>query len=333
MGDEKIGDRYTSGEHRATDRRTVPPLAPITPQSPPGPPPNVSREDYEASQARYKARQKEIAAAEHAGAAVGGQWGHAIGAFHESAIVLPKLEKAREAAMKQKLGNDLLAHLDRLPLPPAYSDPVLQEAAIRGFEIGAQMGYENARQTVRVQALAALVALGLVDKLGVALERALSRLSRFPIPVYGVGMGGIGGVRVPRLPKELFANENTLRRLSTTIQGKVPLSSQTVVLITTEEGPTIVAAGAKDLTPAQAQLAKTHGFLIADEFPGAHGEITALYSAGKKRFMPTGGVATNKVCSSGTANCLTQISEMARRGGFALELSADGRAFKFVKRN
>jgi hypothetical protein len=224
-----------------------------------------------------------------------------------------------------------LAHLNRLPLPPAYSDPILQEAAIRGFEIGAQMGYEHARQEMRAAALAAIIAMGLGEQLGTAVERALMRLSRFPIPVFGVGAGGIGGFAVPRT-KELFANENTLRRLGTAIQGKVPLSSQTVVLITTEEGTTIAAAGARDLTPAQIQLAKTHGFLIADEFPGAHGEITALYTTGKKRFTPTGGVATNKVCSSGTANCMIQISEMARRGGFALELSADGRAFRFVKR-
>jgi len=111
----------------------------------------------------------------------------------------------------------------------------------------------------------------------------------------------------------------------------LPRSKQTVVLIETAEGKTIVAGGGPDLTAAQKALAREKGLLIADDLPGFHAEMTGIVTAGKKGLLPVRGVTTNKMCRDGSASCFNQLSEMARRGGYELKLAPDGRSFEFIK--
>lgn len=112
----------------------------------------------------------------------------------------------------------------------------------------------------------------------------------------------------------------------------LPRSRQTVVLIETKQGPTIVAAGGPDLTAAQKQLAREKGLLIAEDMPGFHAEITGIATAGEKGLLPTRGVATNKMCMDGPDSCYEQLKNLAERSGYELRLSSDKRSFEFVRR-
>ena len=217
-------------------------------------------------------------------------------------------------------------------MPPIYEDPDLQQIAINGFELGVGMGYDDARHQLELNALAATTALSLAPGAAARIQRAVQRLSKFPIPIIGVGAGGMGFGAVPKGPFKL-PGEAALRKSADQIQavGGKPPSAQTVFILASETGETMAAAGGIDLTDAQKALARKHGHLIAKDFPTAHGEITALSSAGPKNLVPLGGVATNIVCHKGPGNCLEQISRMAARGGYGVQLSPDGRAFRFVK--
>ncbi|QDV48208.1 hypothetical protein Enr17x_02190 [Gimesia fumaroli] len=111
----------------------------------------------------------------------------------------------------------------------------------------------------------------------------------------------------------------------------LPRSRQTVVLIETAEGKTIIAAGGPDLTAAQKTLARGKGLLVADDLPGFHAEMTAVATAGEKGLLPIRGVTTNKMCRDGSSSCFNQLSEMAKRGGYELKVGPDGRSFEFIK--
>jgi hypothetical protein len=118
--------------------------------------------------------------------------------------------------------------------------------------------------------------------------------------------------------------------LALEIQGNVPLWQQTVSLIETVEGPTIVAGGAVDLSADQISLALNLGLLVSEPFEGAHAEITGLYSAGLNRLTPTRGVATNPMCNDGELNCVEQISQVSQNSGYDFLLSLDRKSFSFV---
>ena len=111
----------------------------------------------------------------------------------------------------------------------------------------------------------------------------------------------------------------------------LPRSKQTVSLMETTQGRTIVSAGGPDLTDAQKALARQKGLLIADDMPGFHAEMTGVVTAGKRGLRPTRGVTTNKMCRGDATSCFEQFSEMARRGGYELRLNPDGRSFQFLK--
>ena len=132
------------------------------------------------------------------------------------------------------------------------------------------------------------------------------------------------GVHAPRVP----ATQGLADEIASV---GLPRSKQTVVLIETAEGRTIVAAGGPDLTPAQKALAQQRGLLVADDLPGFHGELTGMATAGERGLLPTRGVTTNKMCRDGAYSCFDQLTEMARRGGYELRLSPDGRSFDFIK--
>jgi hypothetical protein len=95
----------------------------------------------------------------------------------------------------------------------------------------------------------------------------------------------------------------------------LPRSKQTVLLLETREGPTIVAAGGPDLTPAQKALAGQKGLLLADDMPGFHAEITGVVTAGDRGLLPTRGVVTNKMCIDGPDSCFRTTLQDRRGGG------------------
>jgi RHS repeat-associated protein len=74
--------------------------------------------------------------------------------------------------------------------------------------------------------------------------------------------------------------------------------SRTVSLLETAEGPTLVAGGSSNLSPAQAQLAQQLGLTVVSDFPDADAELRLLDYAGRMGLTPTNGVASNKVCTT-----------------------------------
>jgi hypothetical protein len=90
------------------------------------------------------------------------------------------------------------------------------------------------------------------------------------------------------------------------IQGSTPLSAQSVALLETVEGPTLVGAGAGDLTAEQVALARQFG-LTPTTLPGFHAEQTVINAAGELGLTPTNGVVTNNVCAG---RCGPLISEI-----------------------
>jgi len=113
---------------------------------------------------------------------------------------------------------------------------------------------------------------------------------------------------------------------------KLPRSRQTVVLIETRQGITIVAAGGTDLSSAQKKIARTRGLLVADDIPGFHAEMTGIVTAGEKHLLPTRGVVSGRMCNDVPQSCYSQLRAMASRGGYEMKLSKDGKSFSFIKR-
>jgi hypothetical protein len=106
------------------------------------------------------------------------------------------------------------------------------------------------------------------------------------------GAGDVAAAAEPeRGPKATLE----LARQIAAASGKPPWA-QTVSLLETAEGPTLVGAGGQDLTVAQKALAEELGLTIANDLPGYHAEETVIEAAGQRGLTPTSGVATNNVC-------------------------------------
>ena len=105
--------------------------------------------------------------------------------------------------------------------------------------------------------------------------------------------------------------------LALEIQGSTPLSAQTVALLETAEGPTLVGGGSADLSAEQIALAQSRG-LTPTSLPGFHAEQTVINGAGELGLTPTSGVATNNIC---VGRCGALIQEL---GG-----TYSGRNFSF----
>jgi hypothetical protein len=103
---------------------------------------------------------------------------------------------------------------------------------------------------------------------------------------------------------------------------------QTVTLLETADGKTIVAAGKRDLTEAQKKRAREKGLLVAADYPEAHAEITAFVDACKRNSRPTRGVISNGMCP----DCYQELREIALRNGYELKLSRDRKSFWFNKK-
>jgi RHS repeat-associated protein len=95
--------------------------------------------------------------------------------------------------------------------------------------------------------------------------------------------------------------------LALKIQGNVPLGAQTVSLLETQEGPTLVSAGAADLSLAQKLLAENSGLTVVSNALQDHAEQAAIEGAAALNLTPTIGVATNAVCALRCAPLITEI--------------------------
>jgi RHS repeat-associated protein len=135
------------------------------------------------------------------------------------------------------------------------------------------------------------------------------------IPVVSIVVRGAGAwtADVANVVSEGAAAEGLAARgpaatldLAMKIQGSTPLSAQSVALLETVEGPTLVGAGAGDLTAEQVALARQFG-LTPTTLPGFHAEQTVINAAGELGLTPTNGVVTNNVCAG---RCGPLISEI-----------------------
>ncbi|MEO7592920.1 MAG: hypothetical protein ABI134_17015 [Byssovorax sp.] len=84
--------------------------------------------------------------------------------------------------------------------------------------------------------------------------------------------------------------------LAMQVQGRVPLSAQTVTVLETAEEHTLVAGGAADLSAAQKEVAQRLGLTVVPDMPGFHAGETVINGAGQLGLTPTKGVVTNDVC-------------------------------------
>jgi hypothetical protein len=91
--------------------------------------------------------------------------------------------------------------------------------------------------------------------------------------------------------------KESLLKMAENVQqaGKIPRRWQTVSVLETAEGQTLVGAGRRDLNAAQKELAQKLGLRVT-ELSGAHAEETVLNAAGQLGLTPTVGAATNNVC-------------------------------------
>jgi hypothetical protein len=122
-----------------------------------------------------------------------------------------------------------------------------------------------------------------------------------PVRDHSEAMAGALGtvVLMAIMPGEGAAQQRSLPAtldLAMQVQGRVPLSAQTVTVLETAEGHTLVAGGAADLTAAQKSVAKRLGLTVVPDMPGFHAEETVINGAGQLGLTPTKGVVTNDVC-------------------------------------
>jgi RHS repeat-associated protein len=157
-----------------------------------------------------------------------------------------------------------------------------------------------------VGAIAApLVAAAVAVGAEVAIPAAEMAAATHPgVVVFGTGMSAAQGNTII-IGGGTAATLELAREIAAAGEG--PVWSRTVGLLETEEGVTLVAQGAADLSAAQKALAESLGLQVAPDLPGIHAEGTLLNGAGQMGLTPTFGVVTNNVCSG---VCAPMIEEM-----------------------
>jgi RHS repeat-associated protein len=123
-----------------------------------------------------------------------------------------------------------------------------------------------------------------------------------------VGGAAAEGAEVVSTGAEIAASRGpqATLELALKVQGTTPLSAQTVALLETAEGPTLVGAGEADLTAAQIAVAEQQGLTVTS-LEGFHAEQTVINAAGEMGLKPTVGVATNSVCAARCGSLITEI--------------------------
>lgn len=80
-------------------------------------------------------------------------------------------------------------------------------------------------------------------------------------------------------------------------------NSRTTAVMSTREGPNVIASGGRDLGPAQRALTGPEDVL--GKLPGAHAEVTAIDAAAKAGLTPVEIVVSRPICPA----CQTAITE------------------------
>lgn len=148
---------------------------------------------------------------------------------------------------------------------------------------------QNVQDLVENHPRAALIA----GSVGLAIPFAAA--GAFALPeLLGAGATAEGPAATPALAQEIASAEFYPMRFLRTIS-----------LLETAEGPTLVAGGGTDLSPAQIAMARQLG-LTPITGMGGHAEMTAISGARRLGLTPTSGVTTNFVC----AECAVKIWNM-----------------------
>jgi hypothetical protein len=119
------------------------------------------------------------------------------------------------------------ARIDAIAPVPNYEDPQLAQAAIRGFEKGYGAGVEQARADAIALQLATDAFVTAAAGLGEAVGQAAIRLSgavgravrTVPLPVPGVGAGGLGVIKFPAPIAMTAEQQEALNQLATFREG------------------------------------------------------------------------------------------------------------------
>ncbi len=145
----------------------------------------------------------------------------------------------------------------------------------------------------------------------------------------GTGAAGIVAIESPEGQAVAAEGEVLLGEAQQVLQELVcagpPQWQQTVVVMTTQEGPMIAAGGGQDLIAEQQLVAQANDVLVAS-WPGAHAELTGLAYAGENALTPTGGVLSNGMCE----NCQSVFNDFLAGTPLILQVSEDGKVFQIV---
>jgi hypothetical protein len=166
-----------------------------------------------------------------------------------------------------------------------------------------------------------------------AVPRALAKGSATSSPETAGRLSPVGGGELSPPPPtgqlSIPKTPPTPKDLALELKAAAPPNlPQTINVINTEGGPTIVTTGGVPLTKEQLAIADFRELVIGDFAKGFDAEPMGLYTAGRLGVVPTKGYSTNIMCS----HCQWQVPDLANQGGYNFILSQDERSYCFVKR-
>ncbi|CAN5807352.1 hypothetical protein BH09MYX1_BH09MYX1_35040 [soil metagenome] len=183
---------------------------------------------------------------------------------------------------------------------PRHWGGVQQATSASGQEV--VLGSGNATRTMTAIGAGGVVAatgVGVVGPTALVattnLQIAVAVHAPWTVRVVGAGTTIVAALNGNSLQGPTVRGPPATIDLAMKIQGDTPLSRQTIALLETAEGPTLVGGGSADLTEAQIAVAEAHG-LTPTALPDFHAEQTVINGAGEMGLTPTNGVATNNVC-------------------------------------
>ncbi|XXT23290.1 RHS repeat-associated core domain-containing protein [Sorangium sp. So ce429] len=198
-----------------------------------------------------------------------------------------------------------------------YSGYELGGAILEGYEEGGVLGALNAVNPlyhIGQGAADTALAIGRGDyrEAGAAGTKTMILAAA---TVFGAGRGL--GAAAESTAAEVVRGPAATRALAQQIANveRAPMNfNQTVTVLETAEGPTLVAGGASDLSAAQIAEAQRLGLLPAPPMPGFHAEKTAFAGAGELGLTPTRGATSTIICS-GPGGCTDFLRGLGAKVG------------------
>jgi hypothetical protein len=170
-----------------------------------------------------------------------------------------------------------IADMDRRPrqkgaggAPSAESHPILGSLPIVGLAVSVPSDTSSAPADV------------------VSMAASISGLKVLPPLTFGTTAATVAlrGPAATRTLAQQIANA-----------ARFPMNfKRTVTVLETQEGPTLVAGGASDLSAEQIELAERLGLTPAPPMAGFHAEPTAIFGAGELGLTPVRGATSNIIC-------------------------------------